>query len=498
MAWPLCGAAQTDTPHNSAPLSAMDWLDQIEVQEPTATPLAPPREDPVVTTALPPAITATSLSDFEGRAIGLLSPAITGLPEDLWTKGAPDGQTIVDALINLPVRLVPATQDLRMRLLLAQSVAPIGIEAERFAQIRAFELARIGRVAEAQALLAQFPALGSDSFADFAAYGLLMDDEEAVCARLSALTPDQVAKDLQGFCLARGGDWSAAALIVQTAGALGDISPEMTRLMGQFLEPELADEAMPEGPLGDLSPLGFRLREAIGVPLTTTDLPLPYAVTALRPHLGWKAQLEAAERLAAVGAVSANQLLGLYTDRVPAASGEVWDRVAAVQRLDAAIGSENEAIALRQAYDVMARAGLLHNLAQMFGERISDASPDAARLKYLSRAYETVQTDLEDPDLSRLARGIARGIARGDTAPLSEPDEALLAALHQGFAQPPAGFSNPSLGGALLTAMTQIGAAMEGDTSGVAAALITLRAAGLEDIARRTALGLLLLPEASR
>ena len=57
----------------------------------------------------------------------------------------------------------------------------------------------------------------------------------------------------------------------------------------------------------------------------------------LRGNSGWKAEIEAAERLARTGAVPASRLLGLYTDRRPAASGGVWDRVAAVQALDLAL-----------------------------------------------------------------------------------------------------------------------------------------------------------------
>ena len=53
-----------------------------------------------------------------------------------------------------------------------------------------------------------------------------------------------------------------------------------------------------------------------------------FAQADMRDNTGWKAQLEAAERLARNGVLDPNQLLGLYTEEKAAASGGVWDRVA--------------------------------------------------------------------------------------------------------------------------------------------------------------------------
>ena len=46
--------------------------------------------------------------------------------------------------------------------------------------------------------------------------------------------------------------------------------------------------------------------EAIGTPLPTAPLPLAFAHSDLRHTAGWKARIEAAERLVRTGAVSAN------------------------------------------------------------------------------------------------------------------------------------------------------------------------------------------------
>ena len=67
------------------------------------------------------------------------------------------------------------------------------------------------------------------------------------------------------------------------------------------------------------------------------SLPLAFTYADLSDNAGWKAQIEAAERLSRAGAIAPNLLLGLYTSQKPAASGGVWDRVAAFQGLDTAV-----------------------------------------------------------------------------------------------------------------------------------------------------------------
>ncbi|MDO5643247.1 MAG: hypothetical protein Q4G26_12810, partial [Paracoccus sp. (in: a-proteobacteria)] len=141
------------------------------------------------------------------------------------------------------------------------------------------------------------------------------------------------------YCLALGGDWDAAALLFTGARALGFIDEATAELMARYLDDasaEISDQLEPPEPM---TPLAFRLHEAIGQPLPTGDLPLAYAWTDLSERSGWKAQLEAAERLARAGSLPAPILHQLYSAQRPAASGGVWERAAAVQALDAALAT---------------------------------------------------------------------------------------------------------------------------------------------------------------
>lgn len=469
-----------------APLSAIDWLNEQPREEPVALP-GSSLEAPVAGSAQTPSVDIAPLDG--GPAVGVLPAALSGLPPTLW-QGAGAGE-VMAAFRALPAEALAPVSTLRMRLLLASAAPPGFGDGDAFLLDRVSVLRDLGAVSEAITLIeeagsapgAMSPAL----FAEYAELTLLAGVEDQACLRLASepLLSDDLA--LRIFCLARGGDWNAAAVTLRSAQALGDVDATTSVLLEQFLEPELADGSPPELDTSQVTPLLFRLTEAVGTPFSPSDLSRDFAVTGLEPDKGWKAQLDAAERLARSGAVSSNQLFGLYTARVPAASGGAWDRASAVQALDAALRAEEPrqiSRALAGASEAMAAAGLERALAEMFSDRLAEPSigeEGAERLLLLSSRYEEAQT--AEP----LARALAQGIVSLGT-PTSTPLED---ALKRGFlVQAP--LDAGALGTRILNALADIEAARSGDFVGLPNALATLQAVGLESAARRAALALLL------
>ena len=89
-----------------------------------------------------------------------------------------------------------------------------------------------------------------------------------------------------------------------------------------------------------ISPLEYRLYEAIGEPIPAAYLPIQYSQSDLSGENGWRAQVIAAERLSLTGAIPENQILGIYTSNDPGVSGGMWERVKAVKDLDLALEDE--------------------------------------------------------------------------------------------------------------------------------------------------------------
>ncbi|MDO8327715.1 MAG: hypothetical protein Q7T28_12350, partial [Cypionkella sp.] len=254
-----------------------------------------------------------------------------------------------------------------------------------------------------------------------------------------------------------------------------------------------------------VTPLIWRIYDALGEPLPTATLPPAFAHAELSDHAGWKAQIEAAERLARVGAITPNLLLGLYTDRAPAASGGVWDRADAFQRFDAALTkSDVQAVEQRLplAYARMKDVELEVPFATLFATALAKLhlQGDAGRIVY--------ELGLISPDYERLSKvkaasadarsvflaGVAQGSVKGLTAP-----DSMARAIAPAFTDPvlPDDIAElvrqKRIGEAILQAMARIESGVRGELVKVTEGLSVLRKLGLEDVARRTALQLMLL-----
>ncbi|MDE3029535.1 MAG: hypothetical protein KGH84_14195, partial [Paracoccaceae bacterium] len=257
------------------------------------------------------------------------------------------------------------------------------------------------------------------------------------------------------------------------------------------------------------TPLTWRMMEAIGEPLPTNTLPLAFAQADLRDNTGWKAQIEAAERLARTGAVSPNRLIGIYTAGKPSASGEPWDRIAAVQKFDAGLRAKNAATVARTlptAWAAMSAAGLEVPFATLYGKPLSQLklSPKLSALAFhiglLSPDYATIAAARTPADATE---AFLIGLARGKLTaapPSTTPNEPMALAIHAAFTS--AAPLNDDLaalvtehkqGEAILHAIKRISDGSNGDLRGVTEGLQLLRQVGQEQVAERIAMELMLL-----
>lgn len=503
--WPLAAPAQ------DAPLSAIDWLSTPTALPVTRAvpvpPVAPLNESPVAETATIPVVNVTPLDQVRVDAVGLLPSSVTGLPRSLWQ--ASRAADLRDLLASRHVDNLPAMQSLLYTLLLAEADAPADAGPQAlFLQARIDALMGLGAVEPAQALLERAGATTPPLFQRWFDATLLTGDEDHACRTLRArphLSPSYAARI---FCTARGGDWTAAALTLDTARALGFITDLEDEMLARFLDPELYEGEPPPLPPVRPSPLLFRIYEAVGEPLPTNTLPRAFAMADLRDTVGWKAELTAAERLARTGALSVNRLLGIYSKRLPAASGGIWDRVAALQRFDTAMRSGDPgavAQALPGAWRAMRAARLEIPFADLYGADLMrlPLTDEAATLAYdvalLGPAYEEA-AKTKGPDIP--ARSFASSIARG--SPDAPGRDTTQTAIARGFGTTPppdditALLQEARLGEAILTAIALYERGQTGDTGALAEALAAFRAVGLEDTARRAALQTLILGNRAR
>jgi hypothetical protein len=441
----------------------------------------------VATSASRPQFQILPIDAVELDAVGLLPRSITGLPETLWGASEPD--TLARLFRAQPVSGLPAALSLTEMLALAELAPPAmdGTEGALFLARLDMLLAR-GALDPALALMELAGPTDPQVFRRFFDVSLLTGNGDRACRAMDANPDIAPTFPARIFCLARGGDWPAAALSFGTGEALGRFGEVEADLIARFLDPELYEGEGPLPPDPALTPLSFQMRMAIAERPDLTGQPLGLVHADLSQLAGWHAQLEAAERLTRSGAIEPQQWFAIYTSRVPSASGGVWDRVGAVQALDAALLAGNAtdvARRLPEAFEHMQRAGLTVAFATIFTERLQrvpltgDAGLLARRIGLLSSDYERIaQSAVAQNAAERTVFAIARG--QPIDAPGNDPLQLAVAAA---FSQTPRPhryqwfLDNDQMGEAFLRAALVL-SDREGDPGDIGDALILLRSVG--------------------
>ena len=512
---PAFGQSRSDQDSAAKPLSAIDWLSR-SVVTPAAMRPDGTAHPPVSGAGGIESISVLSLDAPSADALGLLPLARTGLPADLW--GRTPAPQLARALRDTPDDNLPALHDLLMTLLLAELTPPqITTPAQRdmLYLARVDRLLDMGALQQAHALLELAEPTNPEVFLRRFDVALLLGNETEACRvmqRTPGIAPSYPARI---FCLARTGNWGTAELTYGTGRALGQIPDDQAELIERFLDPELADGAAELTPPEPVTPLSFKMMEAIGQPLATSILPLAFSHADLTENNGWKTQIEAAERLARAGVLDPNRLLGLYTERKAAASGALWDRVSAITALDKAMAAQDSAAVaktLPRAWREMSSQDLEPTLATLYGTRLAamDLPGTAGRIAHdlglLTPDYE----EIANANAASGARdALLAGFAKGQTAGIPAQDD-LTRALKQVFDTSPgstgpgstgrdsvpdryAGLLPDQLGLALLHGIDDVAQGARGDYPRLVDGLKLLRLAGLESTARRAAIELVVL-----
>ena len=489
------------------PLSAIEWLEKRPKQIVVPLPeLEKFDEPPVAAFITTPDVTVSPIGAPMRAAAGLLPSSVTGLSRQIWVQS--EAESITALLAALDVEQHPALLSLLYTLLLAEADPPSDARGASFMRARVQKLLDLGAIDPASALLERADPAHIDLFDLYFDVALLSGDAERPCKALS--TEPSLSRDLARriFCDVQSQNWDNAALTLSTGDAIGALGSIDVALLERFLDPELFEETQIPAPPSAPSVLQFRLFEAIGEALPTASLPRAFSAVDLSGDAGWKAQLEAAERLARVGAISENRLLGIYTSRIPSASGGVWDRVEAIQRLETALKSGDPIAILeraKHAWQQMGTAELQVPFATLFAEKLmgmpdtSDADADLiTRIALLSPLYEQAAAR----KAKDLALQAAQSLAIGE--PVQTGPHAFYPAIQTAFssATPPEFLSDMAkegrLGEAILRAMSLAAVGATGDPGALQSGLAFLRSVGLEDTARRTALQLILRGESGQ
>lgn len=499
---PCLAAAET-------PLSAIDWLSD-SLSAPAGSTFGKPVETDAETDgdfgvsidASPEEVLVSPIRPTFADGVGLVPAGTIGWPANLWA-GSSSGD-IIRRLTAERLDILPAMQEVLYSLLLAEVDPPSdsGPESRLFVA-RIDTLLSLGALEQAQAMLDQAGPTLPELFRRKFDTALLLRTEDYVCNQMRGTPGLSPTFPARIFCLARGGDWEAAVLTLETARALELVNDEEDALLARFLDLIPFDPDDPLPPPQRPSPLEFRMFEAIGEALPTAGLPRAYAHSDLHSNAGWKAQLEAAERLARSGAIDPNRLIGYYTARKPAASGGVWERVAALQALEAALQSRDTdrlEQAVQEAWQAMVSVELEVPFARLYGGQLAKIpslrdNPLVFRMALLSWDYTNLVLNFDPKTQDDL---FLMAIAQGQPVPF-RPKTPMQQAIVDGFkanrlpVRLQALAADGRRGEAILRAMELFENGSLGDLDELTDAIAFFNVTGLDDIARKASLQLLLL-----
>jgi len=491
------------------PLSAIEWLSESLLAPPNFVMAPPNQPNPFDTTV----IVSSSLDLISRDAAGLLPPDITGFPAQLW--GNMPAVEVIDILKAHQLSSVTELNSLFRNILLAQADPPFGSGLNNSPILtRIDQLMNIGALDEAETLVKLAGVNEPEIFKRWFEVSILANRSLAVCNHL-AKNPD-LSDDIatRVICLARSGDWNAAAITLSLSASIGDVEKDREALLLRFLDPDLLEgEAIPEIPT-PLPAIDFVLREALGLPRPTTTLPLIFLSTDMGLRIPQRRRMEAAEKLVQAAAVPSSLLFAAYRGGRAASSGGIWGRADAVQDLDLALVGDDDnrlATALQVAFVEMKLAGLLPALA----EEYADALAHRKNTESLKPVAEIVQILLllenlpiaawfdpqstEDPAIA-LSRMIASRTPIPSEIRFDNPIPDAITTVFSGHLPQQQNFESllvlaesGNIGAAVLSATKLLENGWDSTPQDVQEGLALLIAAGLDGAARRVAIQILLI-----
>ena len=484
------------TQTHSEPLSAVDWLSK-SLEEPQTVAPETPLEGVIIED-----IETAPLTNIQKDTVGLFPSQISGIPVDFWGTSAVDRLAVI--IRNAPRNQIPAITALWRRIILAEINPPtIGTSSHALLLARLDNLLMSGDLDPAEALLKTADPQDPELFRRWFDVSILMQRADNACKRM-ADNPN-FAPTLQAriFCLARLGDWKAAELTLSTSQAIGSISEQDALLAGMFLDPETFDSdedpVLPE----TLTALTFVMRESLALPRPAQSLPLAFLHLDLQNNAGWKVRITSAERLVRENALPTTALLNLYLEGSPSASGSVWDRVSAVQKLrDAFDAEDNDKLSdtLIIAYNKLKPLDLTFALADWFTPALLGRTLTSAAQKV---AFELA---VLHPDAAELVPQFASStqndqfiisVLSGDfTTPAKTNMQSAISNALQGFTQKSTlhyAIDDNRHGEAIISALTLLHDGPETDVGDIETALSVLAYDGFKDMAKRIAIQLLVL-----
>ena len=363
---------------DSKPMSAIDWLAE-KITDPPDFYTYPNEEQTVGPKQDRNKIEVNQLPGISKNSIGIFGGIRIGLPVNVWSDET-------ETILANEIKKISNSELFRLnrflkKVLLIEADPPIIDQNSKypgklFLRTRISKLIKMGALDDAEELLRSANPAGDPTLLDlWAEITFLTGRLDEFCTAILTTHDKDMFHAYRVICLARSGDWNAAALALATYSSMGKIQENLESLLINYLDHEAALNIKNQDLCLKEVPVLVYLCRFSGIQLPSTSLPLEYLYSDLSRSKSLRARLNASEEFVKGGALNPNFLFANYKIKQASTSGGVWARVRLIQELDKDFNSPQ--ISLQDLLNKLLNTvqefnsrGLLPQFAYVYGQKI--------------------------------------------------------------------------------------------------------------------------------
>ena len=326
---------------DNQPMSAIDWLRE-KINDPPVF-YTFPTEKNGMSEESHIEIQVDQLPGVSKNSIGIFGGIRLGLPINVWS-----GES--ETLIANEIEKIPPSNLFRLnrflkKVLLVEADPPITNLREKFSgklflRARISKLIRMGALDDAEELLKSANPSKDPILLDlWAEVSFLTERLDDFCNTVLKIHNKEMFPAYRVICLARSGDWSAAALTLATYSSMEKIETNLEILLINYLDHEAELEIKNKELCLKHIPVLVYLCNFSGIKSYENTLPIEFLYNDLSRSKSLRARINASEELVRSGALDPNILFTNYKIKQASTSGGVWARVRLVQELDKKLNS---------------------------------------------------------------------------------------------------------------------------------------------------------------
>ena len=358
----------TDFLYAKDPMSAIDWLAE-KINDPPVFYTNPSLKFDIIDND----IKKLDLPNISKNSIGIFPSIRLGINYRVWKNS--NEFKISNLLDKIDISEIYYLNRLLKRILLIEADPPIIVTGKEFSgtfflRARILKLIQMGALDEAETLLLYANPNTDPKLIDlWSKISFLTLRFDNFCNSVLKNYHTLIHPAHKIICLARSGDWNAAALSLATYSSINEIESDYEKLLINFLDHESELKISNQDLCNKDQPILVYLCDFSNVNTQYLRTDFKYLYNDLGRGKSIRSRIIASEALVKSGALNPGILFSNYKVKEPSTSGGVWARVKQVQELENFFEADLENTeTLSNHLDLMVKEFLKNKLLPPFAE----------------------------------------------------------------------------------------------------------------------------------